>query len=390
MPPPPVASRVALSGFYFLLFGVTGITLPFLPAYLKSLSLSATQVGALLAISPLASLLAPPLWGHLADRTGHTGRLLTVLAVGALVGLSPLLRVDRFTALAATLVAYAFFNSGFTPLIDTLSLHHVARAGGSYAHIRLFGSLGFVVSSLTFGLLVPSVGRWTVIVPMALLATLALWSLTLHARSVPGAPLHPLAGLRLLRLPDLRWLLAATSLHWLACAPYHGTFSIHVMALGLTPAVVGVSAALGVLAEVAFMFLSPRFSERIAPRHLLALAFVVSALRWAGMAQASSAPALVALSLLHGFTFGAFYVASVAFLARRIPPHLRASGQALFAAVTFGLGGLVGYAAAGAGYDGLGGHRLFAVAAVLELVAAALVLRAAPPPPEPSLDGMTC
>jgi PPP family 3-phenylpropionic acid transporter len=87
----------------------------------------------------------------------------------------------------------------------------------------------------------------------------------------------------------------------------------------------------------------------------------------------------VLLAPLHGLTFGAFYVASVAFLSRCVPPELRASGQALFAAVTFGIGGLVGYAASGAGYDWLGGPRLFAVAAALEVAAAVLVLQAAPP-----------
>jgi PPP family 3-phenylpropionic acid transporter len=48
--------------------------------------------------------------------------------------------------------------------------------------------------------------------------------------------------------------------------------------------------------------------------------------------------------------------------------------------VTFGVGGLVGYASSGAAYDWLGGHRLFAVAAVLELAAVVLVLQASPPP----------
>jgi PPP family 3-phenylpropionic acid transporter len=98
---------------------------------------------------------------------------------------------------------------------------------------------------------------------------------------------------------------------------------------------------------------------------------------------------LVALAPLHGLTFGAFYVASVAFLSRRVPPELRASGQALFSAVTFGLGGLVGYASSGAAYDWLGGHRLFAVAAVLELVAAVLVLQAASPPEPDAVPGGT-
>jgi PPP family 3-phenylpropionic acid transporter len=38
------------------------------------------------------------------------------------------------------------------------------------------------------------------------------------------------------------------------------------------------------------------------------------------------------------------------------------------------LGGLVGFPLAGAGYDALGGHRLFAVASGVELLAAALAL----------------
>jgi PPP family 3-phenylpropionic acid transporter len=110
------------------------------------------------------------------------------------------------------------------------------------------------------------------------------------------------------------------------------------------------------------------------------VAFVASAVRWGGMALVSSPEGMVLIAPLHGMTFGAFYVASVAFLSRRVPPELRASGQALFAAFTFGLGGLVGYLSSGVGYDWLGGHRLFAVAGVVELVAAGLVLRASAVP----------
>jgi PPP family 3-phenylpropionic acid transporter len=87
---------------------------------------------------------------------------------------------------------------------------------------------------------------------------------------------------------------------------------------------------------------------------------------------------IILLSLLHGMTFGAFYVASIGFLGRRVPAALRTSGQALFASVTFGLGGLVGYLLSGVGYDAFGGHRLFALAAMIEFLAAGLVLRATP------------
>ncbi|HYI00713.1 MFS transporter [Hyalangium sp.] len=380
MTAPQTAGRLPLVGFYLLYFGTVGITQPFLPAYLRSLALSTTEVGLLLALAPLASLIAPPLWGHLADRTGRLSHVLTLLAVGAALCFAPLLRVEHFPALLATLGAFACFASSITPMVDSLALNHVAQTGGTFSHLRLFGSLGFILSATTFGLVVRQVDRSAIIVAVTLLGALAAWSLTLRSQTPAGATPHPLAGLRLLRdNKDLRWLLAATALHWMACTPYNGMLAIHVLALGLPPSVVGLTAGLGVAAEVAAMLLYPRFAERIAPRHLLCITFVLSALRWGGMALVSSPLLLVALALLHSMTFGVFYVSSVAFMARRVPQHLRASGQGLFAAVTFGVGGLIGFASSGAGYSLLGGgHALFAVAGVLELVAAMLVLQASP------------
>lgn len=387
MTPPPAAGRTALVGFYLLYFGTVGITQPFLPAYLRSLALSTTEVGLLLALSPLASLVAPPLWGHLADRSGRLSSVLTLLALGAALCFAPLLSVERFPALVATLAAYACFASSITPMLDSLALNHVARTGGSFAHLRLFGSLGFILSATTFGLMVRTVDRSTILVGVTLLGLLAAWSLSLRSQASSGSRPHPLAGLRLLRdHKDLRWLLAATGLHWMACTPYNGMLAIHVLALGLSPSVVGVCAGLGVAAEVGAMLLYPRIADRIAPRHLLGISFVLSAVRWGGMALVSSPGAIVALALFHSVTFGMFYVSSVAFMARRVPQHLRASGQGLFAAVTFGVGGLIGFSSAGAAYSLLGGgHALFGLAAVLELIAAVLVLQASPvhtPPPQ--------
>ncbi|HEX8703770.1 MAG TPA: MFS transporter [Myxococcaceae bacterium] len=381
MTPPQVAGRIPLVGFYFLYFGAIGVTQPFLPAYLRSLQLSTTQVGVLLALGPLAALLTPPLWGHLADRTGRLSHVLTLLTVGAALCFAPLLGVTGFAALALTLAVYACFASSITPMVDSLALNRVNQVGGSFSHLRLFGSLGFIAMTTTFGLVAKELGRLTVVVPLALLSLLALWSLSLRSGGTPSASPHPLAGVRLLRdNKDLRWLLAATCLHWMACSPYNGMLAIHILAQGLPASVVGLAAGVGVAAEVPAMLFYPRFAHRIAPRHLLGIAFALSALRWTGMALVTSPTLLVGLSLLHSMTFGVFYVASVAFMARRVPPHLRASGQGLFAAVTFGIGGLLGHTLSGAGYSLLGGHALFGVAGLLELGAVFLVLQSSPAP----------
>ncbi len=372
---PKGAGLVPLSGFYFFYFGALGVTLPFLPAYLKSLSLSPSEIGVLLALSPLFSLFAPPLWGHLADWTGRGDVVLNVVSLGAGACFSLLLGANRFGPLLLAIAAYALFNSSITPLIDSLTLQRIALSGGSFARVRLFGSIGFVLSSSLFGMSVARIGRATVIVPLCLMAGYFAWSLGIRARSVSISPPGPLSGLRLLADRELVIFLAAASLHWVACAPFHGTFSIHVQALQLPPLVVGLAAGLGVLAETTFMYFYPLFALRIAAKHLLFLAFFASSLRWIGMALVDRAAFIILLSLLHGLTFGAFYVASVAFVSSRAPAQLRASGQALFAFATFGVGGLIGYLSSGIGYDVLGGHRLFAAAGFVDLLAAALILR---------------
>jgi PPP family 3-phenylpropionic acid transporter len=368
------AGALPLGGYYVLYFGTIGVTLPFLPAYFRSLELSGTQIGVLLALQPAMTLVAPPLWGQLADRTGRTDRMLALVSLGALAGFIPLTQVRTFPLLLLAMAGYAFFASSITTLVDSLALHRVSVVGGSYARLRLFGSLGFVLSTSAFGLAVEEVDVRAVWAALGLVAAYAAWSWTLRAKAAPAPRRGLLSGWALLRHRDLALVLAAAALHWIACAPFHGIFGIHVVALGLAPWVIGLSAGVGVVAEIAVMYAYPQVARRIAPRHVLLVAFAASAGRWAGMAVAESPEAIIALSVLHGLSFGAFFVAAVAFVARRVPASQRAAGQALLVSVTFGLGGLAGYLAAGAGYEALGGHRLFAVAAGMELLPALLIL----------------
>jgi len=377
--PAQVAGALPLGGYYLLHFAGIGIVLPFLPAYLRSLELSRAQIGWLLAMSPLLSLMAPPVWGRLADLTGRSDRVLSVTALGASLGFLPLLAARSFPLLAATCFAYAVFASSITTLADSLTFRRVEVVGGSYSRLRLFGSLGFVLSSTAFGFLVAQVDARAVWAPLGLMFASFAWSLSIRSPSTPSPGVSPLAGLALLRERDIALLLASTALHWIASAPYHGSFAIHVGELGLPPSVVGMGAGLGVVAEIVVLFVYPGTFGRMQPRHVLSLSFAATGVRWLLMSFLSSGPALVLVQVLHGLTFGAFYTASVSSLSRRAPAQLRASGQALFAAVTFGVGGLIGYPAAGAGFDALGGHRLFAVAAALELLPALLVLRVRPP-----------
>lgn len=378
-----------LAGYYVLSFMAVGVSLPFLPGYFAASGFSPRQIGVLLAIGPACALVAPPVWGHLADRLGRPGLVLAIVSAGAALGYGLLALAPSFPAAFGALVVHALFSSSISSLIDTLALQQVGLAGGSYARLRVFGSLGFVVSSMGFGLAVRSYGLTTVLVPLGLMASAALWASVFLARAPqarhdgPGPTVR--AALGLLRRREVALLLVASALHWIACTPYHGSLALHVKALGFQPVVVSLSAGLAVLAEVAVMWSWPRWSKAVAPRTLMIVAFGASSVRWALMAWTQRADVLVAAALLHALTFGAFYLAAVAWMSVLTPASLRATGQALFVACTFGVGGLLGYSSSGCAFEVLGSARLFAVAAGVEwLPILALVLLGASAPVTPA------
>jgi PPP family 3-phenylpropionic acid transporter len=284
-------------------------------------------------------------------------------------------------AVGLVLLAYSLADRAVVPLVDSLTVEWtVHHPEASYARIRLWGSIGFAVVTSAVGLTLTWRGDrpGDVLVPAAVAACVAAYALAARRLPVPPAPPHPprfreMAGL--LRNGPLLGLLAVFSLHWGATAPFHLLFGLFVRDHGLPASVTGVGMTVGVVAEVAALLAFPRVAALFSLRSILAASFAVSALRWFLLSRAEAAAWVIGLQLLHAFTFGLFWGAAMDAMSRAVPSRLRATGQALFAALVFGLGNALGYQLSGVGYDrwhGVG--PLFAWAGGVELVALAALL----------------
>jgi len=108
---------------------------------------------------------------------------------------------------------------------------------------------------------------------------------------------------------------------------------------------------------------------------LLGLALCLTPLRWVLLALPPSLPVLVLAQAGHAITFAAAHLAGVQLVQEVVPAAARRNAQALYSGLTFGLGIVVGTAAAGPLYAAVGGGGSFLVAAGFSvLVAAAWVL----------------
>jgi PPP family 3-phenylpropionic acid transporter len=329
-----------------------------------------------LALGPLAYLLVSPRVAALSDRTGRPDLSLRIASVGAMLCFSTFLLTERFSALWIAFAGYAVFSCSIPPLLDGLALQRVVVAGGSYTRMRLFGSVGFGVTAMTFGLVAQRIPHGAVTVGFAMMASYVLWSFTIQVEEAPRLTRAP-ALVGLLGNPQLRMTLLACAIHWMAQSPYTGFFSVHVLAMGLPTWVIGGSAAVGIVAEVTMFAYFPRLHARFQAHWLLAVALAFSSVRWLLTGLIVQPIPLILVAVLNAFSLACFAGSAAALVNESVPPEMRTSGQGLLVASTLGVGGLLGYLSAGAGYDLLGGRQLFFGAAFLDGLATVAAVSAA-------------
>src|SRR3954470_7951148 len=79
-----------LAGVYFFYFAYLGAFAPYFSLYLSSLGIAAAGIGVILALPQLVRIVAPHLWGWLADRGGRrlrVARICTIVGIAAFCGL---------------------------------------------------------------------------------------------------------------------------------------------------------------------------------------------------------------------------------------------------------------------------------------------------------------
>jgi PPP family 3-phenylpropionic acid transporter len=257
----------------------------------------------------------------------------------------------------------ALFTSGVLPLVDAMALAALSAHPGRYGPVRLWGSVGFIASVLAAG---AWLDRAPVTVLLPLVAALMLGA-ALSALGLPRARSeshHPDARgpLQVLREPRVAAFFAACFCMTVAHGALYAFYSIYLVEHGYSTTMVGVLWTLGVLAEIVVFVSLPTLFRRCSLRAILIASFTAAALRFVAIGWGVESPALLALAqLLHGLTFGAYHAAAIAAVHRMFGGALAVRGQALYASLSYGLGGVAGMVLSGWAWGALGPEITFAI-----------------------------
>ena len=342
--------------FYASTFVALGVHLPFLPVWLAAKGLEAQTIGVVLALPMILRLFVIPLATRAADRRDALRAVIMAATLAALIGFGAL---GFTTGTLAIAVLYPLAATAFMLLFvlsDVYALRGLAPHRRAYGPVRLWGSAAFIVANLAAGYLFDFIAArdliWLIVGAVALCLA-AGWALPPLAPFLPspasGNSASETAPARvLLRDPAFIAVAAAASLIQGSHALYYSFSTIDWQAAGYGGGTIGVLWALGVLAEIVLFALSARLPASFSPTVLILIGGAGALVRWIAMALGPPGALLPLLQCLHGLSFGATHLGTLAFIGRAAPAGLAATAQGYLAvstgvaiALSTGLSGLL-------------------------------------------------
>lgn len=352
---------------YFFYYMAIGSFMPFINLYYARMGLSGVQIGTLAALPVFVMTSTSLGWGVVADAFRLHRRILSAATLLAPVAALVLSLSTGYLGLLPWVFAYAVFASPISPLLDSAALEAAGNNQRNFGELRVFGSIGWATATWLVGMLIQRLGiRWLFYGYIAFMEVTFLISLFQPARTrLLQAPVRRTLGELLAHRGFLLFLLSifCAALTLGTVGPF---FSLYLDGIGAPEGTIGLAWTLAAITEIPVMLGSGILVRRIGARGLLKVGFVVLAVRWFALSFIRNPVWALATQLLHGLSFGAYWIAAVNLVNDWAPEGLETTAMAVLTIVASGLASILGSLMGGFFYDHLGMSLLFRV---LSLVA---------------------
>ncbi|HEY3949441.1 MFS transporter [Phenylobacterium sp.] len=336
---------IRLGLFYGAIFIGTGVSSPYMPLWFAHHGLNGGRIGLILSLPMLARALSAPLLAVWAD--SFRLRRTALMVMGGLVAAGYVLMAAPLGFVGWALVWFlaASLYTTMSPLTDVIVLARARRDGFNYGWPRGIGSAAFIVGNVGMGAILGRASPDAVLVWMtvaiavnAVAARVLLPPDPVHEEGAGTALADRLTGLgELLRDPAFMTAVVACGLIQSAHAFYYAFSTLAWKRQGITESMTGVLWAVGVVAEIGFMWFLEPWRRRIGPRNLLVLAGIAAVLRWSALAASPPLWLLFPLQTLHALSYAATFFASLQLVERLSTPRNASAAQTLNSALSGGV-----------------------------------------------------
>ena len=358
-------SYLQLSSFYFFYFSCLGAFLPYWPLYLNDKNFSAYEIGMITGVMIGTKIIAPNLWGWIADKTGLRHRVIQLGTFCSFVIFMFASTIENFASMLTLIFFFSFFWNASLPQFEAVTMNTLGSSYNKYSQIRLWGSLGFIISVLSLSVIT---NKFSIsVVPLCICFYLFLtWLVTLFIKS-PAAisKTHNNSLMSIVMKPAVVGILISCFLMQLSHGPFYAFFAIYLSENSYNTNLIGIIWSLGVIAEILIFMKISSWIPKYGLQNLFIISFIFAIARWLLISFFADNIILVVIAtLFHAITYGMYHAVSISLIHEYFTGELQGRGQALYSSVSFGLGGSIGSFYSGYLWESAGGSTVFLYASL--------------------------
>ena len=353
-----------ISAFWFLYMAGLGVIFPYLSLYLQQhAGLTGTQLGVALAMHPLMGIVASPLWGHWADRSGRRRGVLILLAGGAALGYFLVPKAVGFPMLLLSLAFLSTFSAPAMAVASSVSFA-VLGAGGRarFGQMRVWGTIGYLLMILCFPSLLAVMGADSsamsdslglgLIFPIAAILCLSAAIVLLGVPPSSAISVRANRGdlITLLRQSSYRRLLVMAFCAFALLTAPIALFPVFVVDRGGTVETVSRLWIPMLLLEIPLIYYAGAGLRGMGARGLIAGGIALDGLRWLVTVMSTDLVLVFGIQLLHGAVVVGLIIGMQLYVEGEVPDRLRSTGQAVLGTV-MSMGAVVSHLWAGITLD---------------------------------------
>ena len=352
----------------------------------ENLHSTGVQIGAAYSALAIATMISPFFIGLVADRYFAAQRIMGVMHLlgAALLFCAPMIKDNA--AFYWIILLYSLVYMPTIALSNSVAFSQMTDPGKQFPWIRVFGTLGWIISGTLVGSLGWEKSPSTFHLAAAASILLGITSFTLPNTPPKGAAAGTSAGKVLgteafvlfKNRPYLIFFIAAI----LVCVPlsfYYGFANPFLNELGMNNA--ATKMIMGQISEGVFIIAIPFLFNSIGVKRMLLLGMTAWILRYVFFAYGNintSSWMLYAGIILHGVCYDFFFVTGYMYTEKKAGQQIKNAAQGLFTFATYGLGMFIGTWFSGYIVDdyknATGGHDWKSIWLVPAYIAAAVLI----------------
>jgi PPP family 3-phenylpropionic acid transporter len=367
--------------YYFAFMGGWGFILPFLNLFYVSLGLSGTQIGTITSTSSVVGLLfAPLIVSEIKKRSKARGILQVSIFLGALAYL--LLGQQTFyIAILAIVFLQSLVVSSVMPVSDSMAVSVSKSTGSGYGSVRVFASLGWIITVLASGWLIEQFGFIAGFIGVCIMWTTGA-GIAFFIR-----PDYFVARLNL-QLPKTNLLTTfrrvasdRTLLGFAIALIFIGFMNSGVLQfenvflaeLGASKRLISVAGILSAVVELPFMLYADRYVRRYGADRILLIAIIMSMLQRITVLILPSIVTIMIVRFIGGIAFSLYTVSFIGLISNRTDESETGTVLALYTVTLTSLVNILAAPVSGAIFDVIGARWLYALSASGYAIGAACV-----------------